>query len=515
MRAAISILAVGLSLSVASAALAAGNGSPQDAITLTSSAPMTLDEFSNALRTATGKAVMIGLTPSNEYRRHDRGHRVRVNWNGPLAPLLNGVAPRFGLQWAEESNAILLFDAPEARPKSPAPAPAVTTVEVAASTVAANEQSLRQTTTPDPLPPVVLHTAASAGDKDVTERRAAFVQTVAPVLQPQTHRSPVATPDTPAARPLPIANNRKASDEMPPVVTTNRPEAPALPPVEPEPASPEQVGDNLPPVNLVNYDRVTLDAKEAHGVQVANQWKSNPDKPRQGEDGSVKYLYGATLPTLVCAPLEVCAIQLQPGEMVNDIHAGDTRRWRISPASSGAGPEATTLVVVKPTDAGLTTNLFIATDRRTYTIKLVSTQKSWIPLLAFDYPEDLNRAWASFRQRQTEHAHATTLPTGQSITNLDFSFRMTGDRPNWKPQRIYTDGVKTYIQFPSAKFTTEAPALVALGKSSGIFSEPATQIINYRVQGDLYVVDQVIDRAALISGAGKEQTRVIIEYKGR
>ena len=163
MRAAISILAVGLSLSVASAALAAGNGSPQDTITLTSSAPMTLDEFSTAFGTATGKAVLIGLTPANEYRRHDRGHRVRVNWNGPLAELLNGVAPRFGLQWAEEGNAILLFDASEARPKAPAPAPAVATVEVAASTVAARGQSSSQTATPATLPPVDQHTAASAG----------------------------------------------------------------------------------------------------------------------------------------------------------------------------------------------------------------------------------------------------------------------------------------------------------------------------------------------------------------
>ena len=272
---------------------------------------------------------------------------------------------------------------------------------------------------------------------------------------------------------------------------------------------------DLPPVNMVSPNRVYLDPKEAYGLQLANKWKTNPDKPRRGEDGSVKYLYGATLPTMICTPLEVCAIQLQAGEVVNDVHAGDTARWRITPATSGAGEAATTLVIVKPTDAGLTTNLFISTDRRTYSIQLKSTQKSWIPVLSFDYPDDMQREWASFRQQQANYQNSTTLPTGQNIANLDFGFRISGDRPRWYPQRVYSDGVKTYIQFPSANFNDEAPALVALGNDGGLFSGPSTQMVNYRVIGDRYVVDQVIDRVALISGVGKHQTRVVIEHKGR
>src|SRR5271155_4314954 len=129
----------------------------------------------------------------------------------------------------------------------------------------------------------------------------------------------------------------------------------------------------LPPVNLMSSNQVPLDGKEAAGVALANQWKNHPDRPQRGADGSVVYLYGATLPTLVCAPLEVCAIRLQAGEVINYLHSGDTVRWRITPATSGVGEGATTHVIIKPTDAGLTTNIFIATDRRTYSIKLTST----------------------------------------------------------------------------------------------------------------------------------------------
>lgn len=110
---------------------------------------------------------------------------------------------------------------------------------------------------------------------------------------------------------------------------------------------------------------------------------------------------------------------------------------------------------------------------------------------------------------------ATTLPTGQNLANLDFGYEIRGDHPRWTPQRVYTDGVKTYIQFPSASFAgSEAPALVSLARDGGLFSKPTQELVNYRVIGDRYVVDQVIDRAALISGVGSSQVEVIIEHRG-
>ncbi|ECS2986255.1 P-type conjugative transfer protein TrbG [Salmonella enterica subsp. enterica serovar Virchow] len=263
----------------------------------------------------------------------------------------------------------------------------------------------------------------------------------------------------------------------------------------------------LPPIPLVSGQQIKLDSKEAYGIKLANEWKNHPDRPRRGDDGSVKYLFGATLPTLVCTPLQVCSIRLQAGEVVNDVHAGDAVRWKITPATEGVGPTATTVVVVKPTDAGLTTNLIITTDRRIYTVKLASTQREWIPVLSFDYPDDVQREWAAYAQRQAQTIHANTLPTGQNLANLDFNFRMSGDSPAWKPIRIYTDGVKTYIQFPSSHFN-EAPALVALGQRGG------EELVNYRLIGDRYVVDKVLDRAALIVGVGRSQTKVEISRTG-
>lgn len=266
----------------------------------------------------------------------------------------------------------------------------------------------------------------------------------------------------------------------------------------------------LPPVSLVSPDQVRLDGKEAHGIRLANEWKTHPDRPRRGADGRVKYLFGATLPTLVCTPLQVCSIELQPGEVVNDVHAGDNARWKITPATIGSGSNATTVIVVKPTDAGLVTNLNVATDRRLYSIKLASTQREWIPVLSFDYPDDVERQWAAYREQHSRQVYNNTMPTGQNLANLDFGFRIGGDSPSWKPVRVYTDGSKTYIQFPSAIFQGEAPALVAKDRDAGLFSKASEKLVNYRAIGDRYVVDKVIDRASLIVGVGRNQTEVTI-----
>jgi type IV secretion system protein VirB9 len=267
----------------------------------------------------------------------------------------------------------------------------------------------------------------------------------------------------------------------------------------------------LPPVRMVSPAKVKLDAKEAKGVKLADKWKATPDLPTSGEDGEVQYLFGSTLPTLVCSPTQVCAIRLQVGEVVNDVHVGDKVRWKVTPAGKGA--TETTLVIVKPIDAGLSTNLIVTTDRRVYTIKLISSQRDWMPVMSFFYPDEAEKEWAAYRERQDRETRNNTLPTGQNIANLDFNFSLKGDSPSWKPVRVYTDGTKTYIQFPAGSLNGTAPALVALGMKDGLLAKRDEEIVNYRVIGDRYVVDKVLGDAALIVGVGSKQTRVTIHHQ--
>jgi len=249
-------------------------------------------------------------------------------------------------------------------------------------------------------------------------------------------------------------------------------------------------------------------------VLLARRWRNRREMPQPGEDGVVRFLFGATLPTVVCAPLQICNLALQPGEVVHDVQVGDSVRWKISPSISGSGSEQTTHLIIKPVDAGLVSSLNVATNRRTYAIKLVSTQTEWMPLIAFNYPDDMQRQWSAYRQTVAFGAAANTLPTGENVANLDFGFQLSGDNPGWKPLRVYTDGAKTYIEFPRTISFTSAPTLVALDNSGGWFSSGNTQMVNYRMLGDRYVVDRVLDRAELISGVGSGQTRVVITRDG-
>ncbi len=95
--------------------------------------------------------------------------------------------------------------------------------------------------------------------------------------------------------------------------------------------------------------------------------------PRLQVDGKVVYSFGAGLPTIVCAPLRVCMIELQPGEhIVGEPHIGDAVRWNISPGSFGSGDEVTSIIILKPQQPGLDTNLLVTTDRRAYYFRLIS-----------------------------------------------------------------------------------------------------------------------------------------------
>lgn len=275
-----------------------------------------------------------------------------------------------------------------------------------------------------------------------------------------------------------------------------------------DPGSPLVTAMNAP------SDQARLNDKEQKALEIAREWKNNPNKPRRNADGGVVYLYGSTLPTLICTPLQVCAIHLQAGEEVNTADAGDTR-WVIKPSMIGNGPNAITVVLVKPWESGIVTNLIINTNRRSYNIKLMATRHEWVNYVAFDYPDDQARAWENYRARQERTAHASTMPNGLSVLNLDFGFTLGGDNPKWKPIRVYRDeNGKTHIEFESEKFLHEAPALVVLGKKKSLWSGQTEQIIPYRTIGNKYLVDGIPDRMALISDVGSNQVVVTIDYTG-
>ena len=95
---------------------------------------------------------------------------------------------------------------------------------------------------------------------------------------------------------------------------------------------------------------------------------------------------------------------------------------------------------------------------------------------------------------------------GVPADQLDFAFHMSG-AARWRPTRIYSDGMKTYIQFPSSLSGQEAPVLF-------VVSGGENRIVNYRMNGTMMVVDYNIDRAILVSGVGRQQQKITIRRGG-
>jgi type IV secretion system protein VirB9 len=251
---------------------------------------------------------------------------------------------------------------------------------------------------------------------------------------------------------------------------------------------------------------VALSAKEQAALALVKRWMAAPDTPMLSDNGQVRFLFGATLPVIVCAPLRGTDIALQPGEVVkpDGVHTGDTVRWQVMPSVSGPVGNETTHLIVKPTDVGLSTNMIVGTDRRTYHFELVSRKEDWMPSVGFNYPEEIEAQWSEY-QRQAHLARTgSTLPgTAESIQSLDFNYQVEGAAA-WKPLRVYNNGVKTVVQMPKSMRAAEAPALLVLGV------DDREEIVNYRVQGDRYIVDLVFEKAVLVLGVGRKQSKVTI-----
>ncbi len=259
-----------------------------------------------------------------------------------------------------------------------------------------------------------------------------------------------------------------------------------------------------------------LTKQEQSALAIAERWKASSASgmaPVSGINGTITYLYGAQQPSIVCAVLQVCDVALQEGEQVNSINLGDTARWTIEPAITGSGPTEVQHLIIKPMDVGLETSLVVTTNRRTYHFQLRSHRTQYMPKVAFSYPEEAMAKWDVLKHHEIKQRQEKILPkTGEYLGDLNFDYVVTSEGDiAWKPVRVYNDGQKTIIQMPAAMAQTEAPTLLVIRKKGDVFTDDETVMVNYRVQGDRYVVDTIFDRAILIAGVGSSQDVVTIE----
>jgi P-type conjugative transfer protein TrbG len=262
-----------------------------------------------------------------------------------------------------------------------------------------------------------------------------------------------------------------------------------------------------------------LNAAAVSAVAVSHQWETGVATPTPGSDGRVVYVFGQGMPAMVCAPLRVCAIELQAGEhLQSQPQIGDSRRWEITPVMSGSGLDPTPLLIVKPIEPGLETDLIVPTDRRTYVLRLISDPNRFVSRLAFQYPVEDSLKWATFQAQQDEakrdaqalaeqrlakDKQAGVVPLADdALDKLYFDYKLSG-AVAFRPDRVLDDGQHTYLIYPNDGRFRELPTLLMVVNGK-------TELINFRVNGTRYIVDRLFDKGVLVVGVGKKQTRVTI-----
>jgi type IV secretion system protein VirB9 len=253
----------------------------------------------------------------------------------------------------------------------------------------------------------------------------------------------------------------------------------------------------------LNEAAIPLNPKEQEALRLAVEWSDKPIKPIQAADGKVVYVHGLSLPTVIGAPMEISDIELEPGEVVNEILVGDSTRWLVESGSSGTD---LTHIFVKPLDAGLQTSLVVTTNRRVYHLKLVSRKSGHTPKVGFVYKE---QAMALAAKERHERAWASTEINGRTVdlSSLDFNYSVSGKAP-WKPVQVYNDGRQTLIKLPDSAKRSETPVLLARQGSQEM-------LVNYRFRNNAFEVDGLFDHLTLISGVGGDQKKIDIKREVR
>ncbi len=260
--------------------------------------------------------------------------------------------------------------------------------------------------------------------------------------------------------------------------------------------------------------------------------------------GLVTFAYGSGIPTVVCALLELTDLAFEKGESILSVQLGDSVRWNIESAISGSANDSVEHLIVKPLEAGLKTSMLITTDRRTYHIRLKSTEADFMPAVVFSYPNSLKlpskkhygddsylQYTSNYESNEDHNDYSETnssLKNYSSVQNVSYegnsrpalnvaaTYNDSTQRRNYNysvdgdskiiPQNVYDDGKRTFIVMNNPINSSYLPVLQEISSESFLFfEEDKTNTINFTYFDNTFVVDGIYSHLRLISKNGEEK----------
>ena len=126
--------------------------------------------------------------------------------------------------------------------------------------------------------------------------------------------------------------------------------------------------------------------------------------------------------------------------------------------------------------------------------------------VSWSYPAD---ELIALRREEEQAARAAPVADGFTLEALNFDYRISGDKPDWRPLRVFDDGQRTLVEFPPDIAQGEMPPFFVVG------TDGAAELVNYRIAGRYLIVDRLFHKAELRLGTGRRQVRVKIENRKR
>ena len=209
---------------------------------------------------------------------------------------------------------------------------------------------------------------------------------------------------------------------------------------------------------------------------------------------------------IAVSPGYFTALHLEPGELMPGKAAlgePDPAEWLIEKTAAGTSRGQEIILLIKPGRAGISTNLFIPTNRRTYQLDVTSYGKQAMDWVRWTYSTET--AAGGMQPPVAPVAAVTRAAAGAWCTAdngafdpLTFNRNYTidvasGDTPRWLPLSAFSVGGKGYVEFPGQLGAIPAPALFLT--DNGV-STPAP----FRVRGRFFEVDRQLGTAELRQG---------------
>ena len=239
--------------------------------------------------------------------------------------------------------------------------------------------------------------------------------------------------------------------------------------------------------------------------------------PVLSKDGIVLFPYGQYEPKITCQPLQLCDIQLQAGETVKGLMIGDSARWNegdgaVPVVYSGGDGSPIPHIVLKPTYPGLNTTLLVTTDKRTYYMKLVSSDNANLSRVGFYYPSEQIQQFED--KRKVDKAKDDEVLTDGAVPNIDprnmhFNYKVSGDTDAaFNPVQVFDDGTHVYVQMSDSVRTNELPAFYVLGNDGDTL-----ELVNFSYKKPFYIINKLFDKGVLVLGLDSNQQKITITKK--